>query len=129
MSTIKRGNIWWFEFEFRGARIRESSNSKVRAVCERLERERRRGLELGTGGLRKISGPLSASRAVDAYRSSAHPIGRSAREGSMSLAGNIWSLRSASCCCPTYSLRTYRSTSVSVRKKGPAVAPSTSKLA
>ncbi|MGC2212678.1 MAG: tyrosine-type recombinase/integrase [Silvibacterium sp.] len=73
MSTIKRGNIWWFEFEFRGARIRESSNSKVRAVCERLERERRRGLELGTGGLRKISGPLSASRAVDAYRKLREP--------------------------------------------------------
>jgi integrase len=73
MGIFKRGNIWWFEFEFRGARIRESSNSRVRVVAERLERERRRGLELGTGGLKKISGPLSVSRAVDAYRKLREP--------------------------------------------------------
>jgi integrase len=73
MSTFKRGNIWWFEFSFRGARIRESSNSRVKAVAERLERERRRGLELGTGGLKKLSGPLNVSRAVDAYRKLREP--------------------------------------------------------
>jgi integrase len=73
MSTFKRGNIWWYEFEFRGARIRESSNSRVRAVAERLERERRRGLELGTGGLKKLSGPLNVCRAVDAYRKLREP--------------------------------------------------------
>lgn len=54
-------------------RIRESSNSRVLAVAERLERERRRGLELGTGGLKKLSGPLNVSRAVDAYRKLREP--------------------------------------------------------
>jgi integrase len=64
MGTFKRGTIWWYEFSFRGARIRETSKSKVREVANRLERERRRGLELGTGGLKKLSGPLSVSHAV-----------------------------------------------------------------
>lgn len=43
MSTYKRGGIWWFEFSFGGARIRESSHSPVRAVAERIERERGAG--------------------------------------------------------------------------------------
>jgi integrase len=73
MSAFKRGNVWWFEFSLRGARIRESSHSKVRAVADRLERERRRGLELGTGGLKKLSGPLSVTRAVEAYRKLREP--------------------------------------------------------
>jgi hypothetical protein len=34
MSAFKRGNVWWFEFSFRGARIRESSHSKVRAIAD-----------------------------------------------------------------------------------------------
>src|SRR5580692_9789307 len=73
MSVFRRGNVYWYEFAFRGARIRESSNSRVKAVAERLERERRRGLELGTGGLKKLSGPLTVSRAVDGYRKLREP--------------------------------------------------------
>jgi integrase len=73
MTVFRRGCVWWFEFEFRGVRLRESSHSKVRIVAERLERERRRGLELGTGGLKKLSEPLSVSRAVDAYRKLREP--------------------------------------------------------
>lgn len=57
MTTIKRGNTWWYEFQFQGVRIRESSHRKVRAIAERLERERRRKLELGTGGLTDTKGP------------------------------------------------------------------------
>ncbi len=67
MSTFKRGSIWWFEFAFRGARIRESSKSPVKAVCLRLERERRRQLELGTQGLAKVAQPKLFSGAVKAY--------------------------------------------------------------
>lgn len=73
MGTFKRGSIWWYEFHFLGARIRESSHSKVREVAERLERKRRRGLEEGTGGLKKIARPLSVTRAVDAYRKLREP--------------------------------------------------------
>ncbi len=67
MSTFKRGNVWWYEFSFRGARIRETSNSRVQAVAERIERERRRGLELGLAGLKKVSGPLNVARALKAF--------------------------------------------------------------
>jgi integrase len=57
MSTIKRGNTWWYEFSFQGVRIRESSHSRVRVVAERLERERRRKLELGMGGIKAVQSP------------------------------------------------------------------------
>lgn len=73
MGTFKRGAIWWYEFAFRGARIRESSHSKLRSVAERLERERRRNLELGTAGLKKVAGPLNVARAVEAYRKLREP--------------------------------------------------------
>jgi integrase len=64
MSTFKRGGKWWYEFTFRGARIRESSHSPNKGVCERLERERRRLLELNVGGLVKITRPKLFSVAV-----------------------------------------------------------------
>jgi hypothetical protein len=57
MSTIKRGNTWWYEFSFQGVRIRESSHSRVRAVAERLERKRRIDLELGMGGIKAVQKP------------------------------------------------------------------------
>jgi hypothetical protein len=49
MSIFKRGGIYWFEFEFRGSRIRESGHTKNKEVCERLMRERRRTLEFSGG--------------------------------------------------------------------------------
>jgi integrase len=67
MTVFKRGGIYWFEFEFLGSRIRESSHSKNKEVCERLMRDRRRGLELGVGGLSTIAKPKLFGRAASAY--------------------------------------------------------------
>jgi integrase len=68
MSVFKRGKgIYWFEFEFRGSRIRESSHSKNKEVCERLMRERRRTLELSGGGLKEIAKPKLFGPAAQAY--------------------------------------------------------------
>jgi integrase len=67
MGVFLRGNMWWYEFHFRGQRIRETSHSSVKAVCLRLERERRRQLELGTQGLSKVAQPMLFSRAVKSY--------------------------------------------------------------
>jgi integrase len=67
VSTFQRGKIWWYEFHFRGARIRESSYSPVREIAKRKERERRRDLELGQAGLKRITGPMNVTRAVDAF--------------------------------------------------------------
>jgi integrase len=64
MTTFKRGSTYWYEFSFAGARIRESSRSSSKAVCERLERERRRKLELGTQGLEAAAKPKLFSVAV-----------------------------------------------------------------
>jgi integrase len=64
VSTYRRGKIWWFRFKFQGLRIRETSNSPVRAVAQRLERERRRNLELAVGNLKKIGAPILFSTAA-----------------------------------------------------------------
>lgn len=57
MTLYQRGKVWWYEFEFRGQRIRESSHSRTKSVAERIERERRRQLELGTVGLKEHKAP------------------------------------------------------------------------
>jgi integrase len=57
MSTYQRGAIWWYEFVFRGQRIRESSDSENRDVARQIERERRRKLEYAAGGVRPLRGP------------------------------------------------------------------------
>jgi integrase len=66
MTVFRRGSIWWYEFKFRGARIRESSYSRIKEVAERKERERRRDLELGQAGLKRITGPMNVAHAVSA---------------------------------------------------------------
>jgi hypothetical protein len=63
MSLYKRGGVWWYEFVFRGARMRESSHSSNKTVAERIERERRRSLELGTAGLQEPKRPSLFSAA------------------------------------------------------------------
>jgi integrase len=57
MSLYQRGKVWWYEFEFRGQRIRESSHSRTKSIAERIERERRRQLELGSVGLKEHRAP------------------------------------------------------------------------
>jgi hypothetical protein len=47
MSIFQRGGVYWFEFQFNGARIRESSHSSSRTIARRAEQQRRRNLELG----------------------------------------------------------------------------------
>ncbi len=46
MSLFKRGDTWWYRFGFRGQLIRESSKSKSKEVCRRLESAHRLKLEL-----------------------------------------------------------------------------------
>jgi hypothetical protein len=57
MTLYKRSNVWWYEFEFRGQRIRESSHTRTKSVAERIERERRRQMELGSAGLKEHRSP------------------------------------------------------------------------
>ncbi len=64
MAIYRRGGIWWYEFEFLGQRIRESSHSGNKALAQRSERERRRSLELGTAGLKATKQPAMFSVAA-----------------------------------------------------------------
>jgi hypothetical protein len=47
MSVYKRGGVYWYEFEFAGSRIRESTRSNSKRIAKEAERKRRRDLELG----------------------------------------------------------------------------------
>jgi integrase len=67
VSTFRRGKVWWFEFTFAGARVRESSKSTSKAACQRMERERRREIELGVRGMEKIASPKLFSEAARDY--------------------------------------------------------------
>lgn len=58
MSVFPRGKIFWYEFVFRGQRIRESTGSTSRNLAIRAERNRRRELEEGFNGLRTNRRPM-----------------------------------------------------------------------
>jgi hypothetical protein len=73
MTLYQRGKVWWYEFEFRGQRIRESSHSRTKGVAERIERERRRQLELGSAGLEEVKRPSLFSVAMKAYLAERKP--------------------------------------------------------
>ncbi len=73
MGLYKRGGKWWYEFELRGQRVRETSNSGNKAVAERLMRERRRALELNSGGLQEVAKPLLFSGAAKSYLQDREP--------------------------------------------------------
>lgn len=51
MSIYKRGETWWYHFEFGGRRIQESAKTKSKTVAKEAERQRRRDLERGYNGL------------------------------------------------------------------------------
>lgn len=67
MAVYRRGGVLWYEFVFRGQRIRESAHSKNKEVAGRIERERRRALELGTAGLQEIKSPQLFSVAAKTW--------------------------------------------------------------
>jgi integrase len=67
MSVFKRGGIWWYEFQFHGQRIRQSSKSPIKDVCLRAERERRRELERGINNLEQAAKPKLFSGAARDY--------------------------------------------------------------
>ena len=73
MTLYQRGKVWWYEFEFRGQRIRESSRSRTKSIAERIERERRRQLELGVAGLEEVKRPSLFSVAMKAYLAERKP--------------------------------------------------------
>lgn len=58
MAVYRRGSQWWFEFVFRGQRIRESTGSESKTLAIKAERQRRRELEESANGVRSSRRPM-----------------------------------------------------------------------
>ena len=54
MSVYRRGNVYWYEFWFRGQRIRESTGLTNKVAAQQAESIRKAGLAEGRAG---IAGP------------------------------------------------------------------------
>ncbi len=57
VGVYKRGGIYWYEFNFNGARIRESAKTTSKTLAKEAERHRRRELELAINGIVKRERP------------------------------------------------------------------------
>jgi hypothetical protein len=79
MSTFKRGGIYWYEFSFNGARVRESARTSSKAIAKAAELKRRRDLALSINGLTKREPPplfpLAAKQWLDS-KTALTPLGR-----------------------------------------------------
>jgi integrase len=51
MAIYKRGDVYWYEFEFHGARIRESANTVSKDVARQIEAAHRVRLARGEAGI------------------------------------------------------------------------------
>lgn len=58
MGVFKRGEVWWYEFVFRGQRVRESTGSDSKTLAVKAERQRRRELEESANGVRAARRPV-----------------------------------------------------------------------
>jgi integrase len=70
VAIFKRGSVYWYEFMFRGQRIRESSGSANKDIARRSRDARRRKLELGLSGLKEVQQPLLFSVAAKRWQES-----------------------------------------------------------
>ena len=53
MGVFKRGKNYWYEFEFRGQRVRESAHTPNRELAKSIERNRRRAREESAGDIQE----------------------------------------------------------------------------
>ena len=60
----KGSKVWWYDFEFNGQRIRESTKSKSKTVAADAQRARRRELEENFNGIKKRDPPKTFSAAA-----------------------------------------------------------------
>ena len=54
MALSRRGNIWWYEFQFARRRVRDSSKTTSKTVAKQAEQNRRRELERGFNGVEDV---------------------------------------------------------------------------
>ncbi len=79
MSVFRRGGIWWYEFSFNRARVRESAQTTSRTIARQAELKRRRDLALSINGLTKREPPplfpVAAKQWLDS-KTALTPLGR-----------------------------------------------------
>lgn len=63
----KDSNVWWYEFQFAGKRIRESTKTKSKTLAAEAQRSRRRQLETGFNGIRPKELPKHFAEAAKQF--------------------------------------------------------------
>lgn len=61
----RRGQVWWYKFNFAGRTFRESTKTSSKALARQAERKRHQQLEEALHGIRKRTVPMSFSTAAD----------------------------------------------------------------
>jgi hypothetical protein len=79
MTLFRRGGIWWYEFQFLGQRIRESSYTKNKTLAAEVERTRRQRLVESAGRVRREK-PILFTNAAGAWLAGLAHISDSTRE-------------------------------------------------
>jgi hypothetical protein len=51
MSIYRRGDVWWYSFNFAGKHYQESTKTKSKTLAKEAEKKRRRGLEESFNGV------------------------------------------------------------------------------
>jgi integrase len=67
MALYRRGNTWWMDFRFHGARIQESTGMTSITRAKEVYEKRKQGLKDGAAGLRKHERPQVFSVAAEKW--------------------------------------------------------------
>ena len=67
MSLYKRGDIWWYKFQFCGQVIRDSAKTESKTLARDAERARRKQLEEGFNGITRTDRVVIFDNAADAW--------------------------------------------------------------
>jgi integrase len=68
MSVYRRGQVWWYRFEFQGRRIQESSGLTNKEVARAAEVKRKNDLREGRAGIRRNPPPPKFEDAVEDFK-------------------------------------------------------------
>ena len=61
----RRGDVWWYKFQFAGRVFRESATTTSKSLARRAERKRHQQLEEALHGIRKRTAPVTLAVASD----------------------------------------------------------------
>jgi integrase len=65
MALYRRGETWWYKFQFRGIQIRESAHTKSRSKALTAERARKNDLDHGASSIKTAKPTLFSKAAKD----------------------------------------------------------------